>query len=271
MKSKNLVFCIMLLMVVIFTVLNGCKNALEPPEMPVLSSSEVLLEDYTNYAYTEQGGKIITAFVWYFFYLENPSSFNDIEYIQIINAENRVLQIAKDKLRWDETNKVFDTQLVYDSNRPNSLALGTYSLKIALTDGSESTTSFAVYSRGNKANTAGFVYSAATSSTPKILANPTNCSATRNGNSLTINFTCNDEIITDAYVWFYDATGKYLGYSPRFNKNGDLKPTGSNTYTIDVGAVPNLSAIRVACESDNTPGNEGTVYRSRSPLVSVTY
>lgn len=159
------------------------------------------------------------------------------------------------------------TRLCYNNDRPDRVVLGSSSLKITLSDGSSSSTAFTVYGRGDTGQAAGYVYSEAAIGTPKILANPANCSATRSGNSLTINFTCNDSLITDAYIWFYDAADNYIGNSSRLNKNWNLNPTGANSYIIDVGSVPAFTKVRVACEADNTAGKGGVVYRSQSEFI----
>ncbi|MFW6288336.1 MAG: hypothetical protein ACOC2Q_00990 [Spirochaetota bacterium] len=118
-----------------------------------------------------------------------------------------------------------------DPSDTNRVALGDYEITIEA-DGLDSTTSrFTVYARGDTSQNSGFAYTGAAGGTPKICLPPSQVAATRDGDTIDLEFTLNDDIISWGFLLLYDASGSPVASVSDLADftGGTLNTSGANT------------------------------------------
>ena len=210
-----------------------------------------------------------TASITHYVYLENEDEHSDVAKIIIINPLETGWQWEGYDLdeKWNSEDSCFVLGCCSTDNHPHSIPLGTYTAIIYQTCAGEAEYNFTVYGRGNPDMISGSVYSSYQDDTPRILRIPTSCSASLTGNDLDISFTTNDEIITDAYLWFYDSGGSYLGRSGWLSETSPVITNGINNYTLDISGFPGTGYIYILLYSSNSGERNRTYYRSRSAKI----
>jgi hypothetical protein len=240
-------------------------NPLGENEKPKISRVESMLEDRSN---AGMGGS--SAFATFIVYVENPGTYPDITSLRITNPLGIYWTFEGSSLsdNWDDTDDCFVFWYCYaQTAHPDSVPLGVYVLRTYNGDNESGSYYFTVYGRNDPTLVAGYVYSASSASTPKILGTPSNCTATIADSNLNISFTADDEIITDAFVWYYNSGNNYLGFSGWLSGIAPIVTNGTNSYTLDVSGVTGLSNIYIVLYSYTTGEVNITLYRSLSPNI----
>lgn len=262
MKNALLITGLAWLLLTFFSACNPDK----PENAPQVSRINTLLEDRSNYPYNGA-----TAFRIYEVYLENPEEYSDINKLQITDSTGTYWYWEDEDLeeKWNAERETFSFYC-YSSSRPHNIPLGTYTASLYKTGAEETVFEFDVYARGDLNSTSGSVYTSYDGKTPQILKPPTDCSALLNGNTLDISFTTDDEIITDALVWYYDSNDEYLGGSGWLSNFTPVVTNGSNAYSLDVSGYPAIDNVYILLFSYNYVETNISYYRSRSVRLLIT-
>jgi hypothetical protein len=211
-----------------------------------------------------------TAHITFYIYLDKPDRHSDITRIVVHSPYGSCWRWDSDDLadKWDQENRRFEMVYCYSTWHPNSVLLGTYIVEAWRIDADPQTLSFDVFGRTDTTLTAGYIYSYACSSLPKILKPPDDCSCSVDGDTLAISFKVDDDIVDGGLAWCYTSTGSYLGSTDYFEDVGTINRHGPNTFRLhisDMAAAPD--EIRILLTA-STPQNQG-IYRARSIMLNT--
>jgi hypothetical protein len=261
--SKNKLFLIGMAwsLLILFS---GCDLD-NPTYAPEVSKVDSRLDDRSNDPYNGA-----TAFIGHYIYLENPVEYDNITKLQITNSRESTWTWEGTELQenWN-SEKGYFRFFCYSSRSPHHIPLGTYTVTIYETGAQETEFQFNVYCRGNSSLISGSVYSSHDGKTPRILNVPENFSAILSDDHLDVNFDTNDDIITDAILWYYDSGDNYLGSSSWFSDYAPVLTHGSNVYTVDVSGFPSMEYAMIALYSYNQIGTNISLYLSVSVKIGV--
>jgi hypothetical protein len=226
-----------------------------------------IIDDRSNEPFSEPCG---TASTTYFLYIDDPDRHSEITRIVLNDPEGGCWSWESDELagKWDQIDRRFEMWNCCSPRHRNSILLGEYAIDVWREDGDPQNLTFDVMGRRDPTLTAGYIYSDACASTPKILKPPYDCSCSMDGDTLVVGFEADDEIADGGFVWCYTGSGSFLGITAHFEDVGTVNKHGLNTFRLDTSHLARAPAGAVIVLTASTPEDQG-LYRAWSDTVGT--
>ena len=138
------------------------------------------------------------------------------------------------------TGRFGSWQRFRSSTYPHSKDLGDYTIEVTDSAGNVATKTRTIFAPGEStSNSSSFIYTeefiGGTAGGIPMIRKAQNISADVSNDTINLSFTVNDPNVYDGYIWLYDASADYVGYSTRFRTllNGGLN-TDDTTNDIQI-------------------------------------
>jgi len=215
---------IVLMMCVSIVLLSSCGNFFDPDTKKTISISSI---EYSITNYPEDwysSTSIVKPSLQYYFSIKTTGNYlqSDVKYVRIYLPNNSTTY-------WDLMDDFDDTSSSYSGNcyygdNSKELPIGTMNAVIELDDSTKAAFAFTMGRPGNVVND-GYSYTYASedetmSSYPSVsipsIMRPIINALSLSSSLISVDFTVYGQYVFDGVVWFYDATGNYIGRSPFF-------------------------------------------------------
>jgi hypothetical protein len=186
----------------------------------------------------------------FWIYAEDPDGAQDIVYIAVTDSSGHYWTLQDD---YDPTYDYWGGWgRCYDSSSPDMARLGSYEVLVRDSAGHEITTTIACNGPAGESGFS-FVYSEAYSGnlsggTP-ALRKATSLDGTRDADQITVKFTVDDARVHEGWLWLYDSSGHYIGWTDRF---WGIINSGSGIYTDDSLNTLVMSSTQLKLESGHS-------------------
>jgi hypothetical protein len=225
----------------IVALLSSCGLFNSPPEFD--NDVGWVFENIHPSFWTKDGGASpgATAFRNFWIHAEDPDGQEDITYVCVTDSENVdwVFEDAESgySLYNDDGGFWGGWVRYFSSFSPYRIALGTHTTVVRDSREHEISRTDVFNGPGGTPGYS-FAYAAeedagAIGGTP-LLARATALSGDwYNASHIEVRFTVTDTAVFDGYVWLYDSSANYVGWTDWFHTMGAINNAGANTFTID--------------------------------------
>lgn len=199
---------------------------------------------------------------------------SDFSKITITNPNEDKWSSPIDEDHLDTTNKTIIIYRCYSNDTPYSIRLGDWTVAIEMSDGTVSKKTITVNEPSTTiAPTTQYVSSQDTFSDNEVytIAQANYFSATKNAsNEITIKFTAADSRINNAYIWFYNSAGDYLGTTGYFkNATGSLQNGLLDKFAVD-STVCTVTLNQAIVDAGSFSFDKATILAQTNKYVIVT-